>query len=80
VSFREAETALHDPVGVLNTDRVHSLTEDQFRLIGAAASGRLLVVIFAVDPAGTIRVISARRPTRRERHAYEDRGPSPLDR
>ncbi len=73
VSLREAETVLVDPLAVLGVDTTHSTHEDRFRLIGTASTGRLLVVIVAADARGTIRLVSARRPTRRERHEYEDR-------
>jgi len=70
---------LHDPLGVFEGDRSHSLNEDRFRLVGMAATGRLLIVIVAIDESGTIRIISARRPTRCERHAYESQESSPLE-
>jgi uncharacterized DUF497 family protein len=73
VSLREAETVLDDPLALLEIDVVHSSQEDRFRLVGMAATGRLLAVFISAEAAGTIRVISARRPTRGERHAYEDR-------
>jgi len=71
---------LRDPLALLEADETHSLSEDRFRLTAMAATGRLLIVIVAVDETGTIRIISARRPTRRERHAYESQRPAPLER
>jgi uncharacterized DUF497 family protein len=52
-------------------DSDHSGFEDRYRAIGATTTGLVLLVIFALDESGTIRRISARRPTRRERHDYE---------
>jgi uncharacterized DUF497 family protein len=34
--------------------------------------GRLLFVVITTDAEGKMRIISARRATKRERHAYED--------
>lgn len=62
---------VRDPLGLASMDESHSADEDRLRVIGSSGDGRLLVVVVALDPAGTIRLISARRPTRRERHAYE---------
>ena len=73
VSLREAETVLVDPLAAVSVDAINSTHEDRFRLIGTASTGRLLIVIVAADARGTIRLVSARRPTRRERHEYEDR-------
>jgi uncharacterized protein len=72
VSFWEAETVLRDPLRSVVADVAHSVDEDRYRVIGMSLLGRLLVVIVAFDEAGTMRLISARRPTRRERHEYEN--------
>ena len=71
VSFVDAEGVVRDPLQLVEADESHSWTEDRLRVIESTRSGRLLALIVAVDPAGTIRLISARRPTRRERHDYE---------
>jgi uncharacterized DUF497 family protein len=72
VSYWEAQTVLRDPLRSVVLDEAHSTLEDRYHVTGASTTGRILVVIVALDQAGIIRVISARRPTRRERHAYED--------
>ena len=51
-------------------DPDHSATEDRFVSIGRAKDGNLLMVCFT-ERARTIRIISAREPTKRERRAYE---------
>lgn len=72
LSFGDAESVLRDPLAIMAPDVVHSLHEPRFRVTGCDARGGLLVVIIAIDTSATIiRLISARRPTRRERHAYE---------
>ena len=54
--------------GTLEVD--HSESEDRFVLIGQSVSGRLRVVVHT-DRGDEIRLISARRATRRERRIYE---------
>lgn len=62
---------LHDPLALIEFDSPHSALERRFRVTGTDLWGRTLVVVIAVRPSGTIRLLSARRPTRHERHAYE---------
>jgi uncharacterized protein len=69
VSFQEASTVLHDPLSTTFPDPA-SEGEQRFVTIGTSALGRLLVVAHT-DRANTIRLISARRATRRERGFYE---------
>ncbi|MFM1904600.1 MAG: hypothetical protein RLZZ440_2500 [Planctomycetota bacterium] len=58
-------------------DAEHSDQEERFICIGPIAQGIVLIVIVEVD-AGLIRIISARRATRRESSLYgqflEERG------
>jgi len=73
MAFAEVEDVLLDPHCLVLRDAAHSIDEDRFWAIGMTRAGRLLFVVLAVTSGGIIRVISARRPTRRERHAYEAR-------
>jgi len=41
-------------------------------VIGLSPSGRLPLIVTAAAANGKMRIISARRATKRERHAYED--------
>jgi uncharacterized DUF497 family protein len=41
-------------------------------VIGESTRGRLLFVVITTDAEGKMRIISARRATKRERHAYEE--------
>jgi uncharacterized DUF497 family protein len=70
VSFEEAMRAFLDPLSVTILDPDHSESEARFVLIGQSPSGRLLVVVHT-DRGDSIRLISARRATRRERRTYE---------
>jgi uncharacterized DUF497 family protein len=51
---------------------MHSTEERRFLTVGASTRGRLLVVAHA-EQDDTIRIISARRATSREREFYEQR-------
>jgi len=51
-------------------DEVHSEAEARFLTIGASTRGHVLVVAHT-ERNDTVRVISARRATRREREFYE---------
>lgn len=70
VRFEEAATAFIDPLGRVYDDPDHSETEARFILVAHSLAGRLLLVVHA-EKGDTIRIISARRPTPRERAEYE---------
>jgi len=70
VSFHEAATVLEDPLSTTFTDEVHSEAEARFLTIRASTRGHVLVVAHT-ERNDTVRVISARRATRREREFYE---------
>ena len=71
ISFEEAETVFSDEQARLLGDPDHSENEDRFILLGLSAELRVLVVVhsYLADDA-VIRIISARRATRRERVTY----------
>ena len=71
VSFEEAGTALLDPLSKTDLDPDHSLEEHRFITFGMSARRRLLVVSYT-EHDQTIRLISARVATRREREIYEE--------
>ena len=70
VSFEEATTVFLDPLARIYEDPDHSVTENRFLLVGYSLVGRLLLVVH-VEKGDTIRIISARRATARERKDYE---------
>ena len=70
MGFHEAATVLEDPLSATFPDEGHSVEEPRFVTIGTSELGRLLVVAHA-DDGDTIRIINARRATRREREFYE---------
>ena len=71
VDFREAATVFDDPLSTTFPDVDHSTSERRFVIIGASAPGRVLVVAYT-EQGETVRVISARFATRRERTFYEE--------
>jgi uncharacterized DUF497 family protein len=71
VSLEEAVTAFWDPLSATVADRSHSRGERRYRLFGQTARGRIVVVTH-VERGGSIRLISARLATPRERRAYEE--------
>lgn len=70
VAFEEASTAFGDPLSVTVHDPDHSDDETRFVLVGQSFRGKLLVVVHS-ERGGSIRMISAREATRRERRDYE---------
>jgi uncharacterized protein len=71
VSFEEAATVFADPLAVIFDDEVHSEEEQREIIVGHSGVNRLLLVCFT-ERAGALRIISARRATRRERRDYEE--------
>jgi len=71
VSFEEAATLFGDRLSLTISDPEHSLTEERYITMGKALTGKLLVVVHT-DQGDNIRIISARRASRRERRFYEE--------
>ncbi len=71
VTFGEASTVFHDPIAAILPDELHSADETREIIIGHAATGRVLLVSFT-ERAGTLRIISARQASRKDRKDYEE--------
>ncbi len=71
VSFDEASTAFRDTLSLTIHDPLHSDEEDRFVLIGNSNRNRLLVVVHT-ERGEKIRIVSARKATRKERKQYEE--------
>ena len=69
VSFEEAEAVLFDPLAFAIEDP-DAVGEQRFVRIGRGGSGHLVVVVYT-ERGDAFRLISARRPTRKERKSYE---------
>ncbi len=70
VEFEEGATVFADTLSLTIDDPLHSVEEERFVTIGESALRRLLVVVHT-ERGDTIRIISARQATRRERKDYE---------
>jgi uncharacterized DUF497 family protein len=71
VTFEEATTVFGDPLAAIFDDEGHSIGELREIIIGHSDQDRLLLVSF-MERGETIRIISARCATKRERHDYEE--------
>jgi hypothetical protein len=71
VSFVEAATALKDPIAATGCDPDHSVGEQRFITFGVSERGRLLVVAHT-EKGDTLRIISARVASKKERRIYEE--------
>ncbi len=70
VAFEEAATIFGDPLSRTIRHPDHSFDEDRFVTIGLSKQRRLLVVMHT-EISERVRLISARRATRRESRQYE---------
>ena len=74
VSFEEAQPVFFDKDAIEYDDPEHSDEEDRFILIGKSYQLRVLVVCHCFrQSASVIRIISARKATRRERRAHTEK-------
>ncbi len=71
ISFDEASTAFGDTLSLAIYDPLHSEEEDRLILIGNSHRNRLLVIVHT-ERAENIRIISARKATKKERKQYEE--------
>lgn len=72
ISFEEAQTAFYDDHARLTPDPDHSQDEDRYILLGLSAVLRVLIVchVYRQDDE-VIRIISARKATKREQQQYQ---------
>lgn len=71
ISFAEAESVFFDEGALFINDPEHSESEDQFVLLGIAASLKILVVCHTYRKDDTeLRIISARKATKAETRMY----------
>jgi uncharacterized DUF497 family protein len=72
VSFVEAVSVFSDPLARIFGDEEHSTDEQREIIIGHSTARRLLLVCFTEQASESVRIISARRATRKELQDYED--------
>ena len=74
VPFEEAATIFSDPDGLDWEDLEHGQTERRRKRLGRSSQGRVLLAVYTFMRFGngteTIRIISARQASRKERKAY----------
>ena len=71
VSFEEAKTIFYDEFGVQFFDENHSSDEERFLMLGMSSGAKLLIVCHCErDQGAVIRIISARKATKREGAFY----------
>ena len=74
VSFEEAQSVFLDENAVQFYDEVHSDGEDRYIMVGLSSHLRVLLVVHTFRKEdGVIRLISARKPTAKERAVYLER-------
>jgi len=71
VSFQEAASVFGDALSITYHDPDHSAREQRFITVGMSRSGRVLMVAHT-DRGDNVRIISARKTTRKERRYYEE--------
>lgn len=71
VSFEEAASVFKDELAAVYEDPDHSEEERRYLIIGSSVKERLLYIAFA-DRSPRIRIVSARKVTRKERQLYEE--------
>jgi uncharacterized DUF497 family protein len=74
ILFEEAVTVFGDANGLDGADVEHSMQEGRRQRIGQSVVGRILFVVYTIrrteHEKETIRIISARQASRKERKAY----------
>jgi uncharacterized DUF497 family protein len=74
VAFEEAATVFADPDGLDWEDLERSREEKRYKRLGESVVGRILLIVYTVRRTAhgkeTIRIISARQASRKERKAY----------
>lgn len=76
VSFTQAASVLLDPLALTVFDAVHSTQEERWFTLGHSQDGTLLAIAHTYQTTGptsaTVRIISARAATRREREQHQN--------
>ena len=72
VSFEEAQSVFYDEFAIQLFDEGHSSDEERFLLLGMSSGAKLLLVCHCErEHDEVIRIISARRATKRESAFYQ---------
>lgn len=72
ISFEEAKSVFYDEFAVQFLDEENSSEEDRFLMLGLSSGAKLLIVCHCEREHGeVIRIISARKATKRESAFYQ---------
>ena len=72
ISFDEAKSVFYDEFAVQFFDEEHSSDEERFLILGISSGAKLLIVCHCEREHGeVIRIISARKATKRESAFYQ---------
>jgi uncharacterized DUF497 family protein len=71
ISFEEASTAFGDDLSITIEDPLHSDNENRLILIGKSSNNKTLIVVH-IEQTDSIRIISARKATKKEQKIYEE--------
>ena len=77
-AYEKASYVFADPFALNKYDDEHSESEDRWTLLGKSLSEAVIVVVHTFrddDGKESVRIISARRATKREKQAYHERCP-----
>jgi uncharacterized DUF497 family protein len=73
ITFDEAVSVFHDPLAKITDDPDHSIDEERFLLIGHSSRENLLIVVHVYkEEVETIRIVSARKATKKEKRDFEE--------
>ena len=70
ILFEEAASVFYDDCALLLSDPEHSKDEERFLLLGYSSMNKICIVCHCYNEDNVIRIISARKATRKEREAY----------
>ncbi len=71
ISFEEASTVFGDELSITIEDPLHSQNENRYILIGQSIHSKTLVVVH-LEKTNSIRIINARKATKKEKKIYEE--------
>jgi len=73
ISFEEAKTVFYDDEAILFDDPEHSVGEERFLILGVSVTEKICIVSHCLREKGeVIRIISARKATKKERNIYTE--------
>jgi uncharacterized DUF497 family protein len=76
ISFEEAKSVFYDEFAVQFFDEEHSSEEERFLMLGMGSGAKLLIICHCEREHGAvIRIISARKATKRESAFYRGNWP-----